>query len=304
VDVKPLPELAAVPLAEQSEVGWLEAAEPLAGGRWLLDQRLGDSASWGFSGPIPHELLVIDDTLRPVWRLRPPPEPLGWRGTHTVADDLSLAALALPAELRLVDRDGGVVARLPYPNEPEAGYAGGCLFTADRRWLWVFAPSAGASGGVLWLVTVADQRVVDRRALPDAYAQVVRFYRHPDGHSVGLVVSAGADTHTEYWARHEDERIVLWSTPGPGQLTGELVMITVGTAEQRSAHLVLSRAPLHPLGWVRYPGLSTLPGDLGPCRDGDWLTMDYGQTPTTVRRWTLARPPRPTTHLGVGGAAT
>jgi len=378
-----------VPLAEQSEVGWLEAAEPLAGGRWLLDQRLGDVASWGLSGPVPHELLVLDDTLRPVWRLRPPPEPLGWRGTHTVADDLSLAALALPGEVRLVDRDGGVVARLPYPGEHEAGSAdftaegnlwvrfpgrhelleittdlevvgrhqvpgmreaGGCLFTADRRWLWVFAPSAGEGGGVLWLVSVADQRVVDRRALPDAYAQVVRFSRHPDGHSVCLAVSGGADTHTEYWARHEDERIVLWSTPGPGQLTaihpggqeyltmhgweeppeltrrrwpdglvlarlplatvassaaflgaghyltGELVMTTVATAEQRSAHLVLSRAPLHPLGWVRYPGQSTLPGDLGPCRDGAWLTMDYGQTPTTVRRWTLARPPRPTTH--------
>jgi hypothetical protein len=198
------------------------------GGRWLLDQRLGDLASWGLSGPIPHELLVIDDTLRPVWRLRPPPEPVGWRGTHTVADDLSLAALALPGEVRLVDRDGGVVARLPYPSEHEAGYAdftaegnlwvrfpgrhelleitadlevvnrhqasgmreaGGCLFTADRRWLWVFAPSAGEGGGVLWLVRVADKRVVDRRALPDAYAQVVRFYRHPDGHSVCLAVS-------------------------------------------------------------------------------------------------------------------
>jgi hypothetical protein len=257
-DVEPLPELAAVPLAEQSEVGWLEAAEPLAGGHWLLDQRLGDLATWGLSAPIPHELLVLDDTLRPVWRLRPPPEPLGWRGTHAVADDLSLAALALPAEVRLVDRDGGVVARLPYPSEHEAGSAGftaagnlwvrfpgrhelleitadlevvnrhqasgmreagGCLFSADRRWLWVFAPSAGAGGGVLWLVRVADMQVVDRRVLPDAYAQVVNFYRHPDGHSVCLAVSAGADTHTEYWARPEEERIALWSTPGPGELT-------------------------------------------------------------------------------------
>jgi hypothetical protein len=76
-------------------------------------------------------------------------------------------------------------------------------------------------------------------------------------------------------------------------LTEELVLTTVRLAGERWAHLVLSRAPLRPLGWVRYSGHRTMPGGLGPCQDGTWLTMDYGQTPTTVQHWTLARLPSP-----------
>jgi hypothetical protein len=381
-----LPEFAAVQLAEQANVGRLLAGQALPGGRWLLNQRLDDLAAWGVPGSIPHELLVVDDALRPVWRLRPPPEPVGWHSTHAMADDLSLAALALPREVRLVAPDGRVVARLPYPTEHQAGFAafttagtlqvrfpgrhellevtadlevvnrhrtsgigeaGGCMFTADRRWLWVCVPEVGELGCALWLVRVAGRRVVDRRLLGLGPAQVVRFHRHPDGHSICLAVSGGADYHEERWARHEDERIVVWPPPGPDELTaihpggqeyltmhgweepeeltrrrwpdglvlarlplaavapsaaslgagqyltGELVLATVGLAGERFAHLLLSRAPLRPLGWVRYPGHSTLPGGLGPCRDGTWLTLNYRQTPTTVRRWTLAEPPTP-----------
>lgn len=386
VDVEALPEFAAVQLADQSDLGWPYAAEPLANGRWRVDHWLDDPATWEFR-PVPGELLVVDDTLRPVWRLRPPPEPLGWRGTHAVADDLSLAALALPREVRLVDPDDQLVTRWPYPAEHERGYAefdpdgtlwvqfpgrdehlqvnadlqvldrhsrpglgeaGGCVFTADGRWLWAYVPHTGEGGAVLWLIEVAGRRLVDRHRL-DFPAQVVAFHRHPDGQSVCVALSAGAEEHAEYWARPQHGGITLWRTPGLGELTaihpsgqecltgpawqgpeeltrrrwpdgavlarlskaavapsggslgagqyltGELLLATVGgLAGGRDGHLLLARASLRPLGWVYYPGYGSLPGTLGPCRDGTWLTLDRGYASNTVRRWTLVDPPAPT----------
>lgn len=380
-----LSEFTAVELGDQSNLGWLDAVERV-GGHWRVDRWLEDPATWEFR-PVAGELVVLDDALRPVWRLRPPPEPLGWQATNAVADDLSLVALALPREVRLLDRDGQGLSCFPYPAEHETGYAefdtegtllvrfpgrdeilevtadlevlgrfsrpglgeaGGCAFTADGRWLWACVPHNGDSGGLLWLIELAGQRLVDRRSL-DFSAQVVRFYRHPDGQSICLAMSAGAEHHAEYWARPEDAGIKLWRTPGPGMLTaihpggleyltspewegpqeltrrrwpdgavlarlpeaavpppggalgagryltGELLLVQVGgLAGEHRAHLLLQRAPLRPLGWVRYPSHGTVPGALGPCRDGTWLTLDWEHAPNTIRRWTLAKPPTAT----------
>jgi hypothetical protein len=154
--------------------GRVRLVRPLTGGRWLVDCVLA-----GRDGPAQRELLVMDQALRPLWRLRPPPEFPYWLGDHAVADDLSLAALCLHRELRLVDHHGGLVARFPYPTEHDRGdarftdngrlavrfagrdehlvlnadgevvhrwvqsalgEAGGCAFTADGRYLWAVVP--------------------------------------------------------------------------------------------------------------------------------------------------------------------
>jgi hypothetical protein len=186
--VKLLDEVAAVRLAELAGLGLIDAVQPLPPDRWLLDHRRADPASGG-ERPTPRELLVVDQALQPVWRLRPPPAPPFWHAWHAVADDLSLAALAQPREVRVVDRDGGTVARFPYPAEhdtgsvgpgpeggsvmvrlpgqdelltvdpagkvtgrlshPGVGEAGGCAFSADRRRLWACVPRIGA-GGKAW----------------------------------------------------------------------------------------------------------------------------------------------------------
>jgi hypothetical protein len=166
-------EFAAVRLAGCPVPGRPRLACPLSGGRWLVDYILeGDQ-------PEQRELLVVDQALQPLWRLRPPPEFPYWLGNHAVADDLSLGALCLHRELRLVDHHGGLVARFPYPTEhnrgdarfTDDGYlavrfagrdenlvlnaegevvhrwvqsalgeAGGCAFTVDGRSLWAVVP--------------------------------------------------------------------------------------------------------------------------------------------------------------------
>jgi hypothetical protein len=353
--VNMLDEFVAEQLAELSGLGMIDAVQPLLHDRWLLDRRL--------QGPTPgmeraafRELLLVDRSLQPVWRLLPPPEPPFWYGGHAVADDLSLAALALPREVRLVDREGGLVALFPYRAErgtgaqavsglPDAGLgeAGGCAFSADGRWLWACVPQVEADQRAwdeLWLIDLANQRIMNRRPL-DFYAQIVSLWRHPDMRTVRVSLGYGLES-AEHWARAVDGRIELWGHPGSDRLGGahpsgseylttpeedgpeelvrrrwpdgtalarlpvvavglpegswtaatyltdELLLATVRQpAENGEKHLLLARAPLRPLGWVRYPGRGTPPGGLGPSGDGAWLTVD--SVHGNVARWTLAR---------------
>jgi hypothetical protein len=166
--------VAAVRLARYRLPGRPRLACPMTGGRWLVDYVLA-----GQGQQEQRELLVVDQSLRPLWRLRPPPEFPFWLGSHAVADDLSLAAMCLHRELRLVDYRGGLIVRFPYPTEHDRGdarftgdgdlavrfpgrdehlalnaegelvdrrlqsplgEAGGCAFTADGRYLWAVVP--------------------------------------------------------------------------------------------------------------------------------------------------------------------
>jgi len=246
-------EFAAVRLAGRSGLGRPDLTQAMAGGRWLLHCRLGDLGAW--EEPAEYELLVVDQALQPVWRLRPPPEPSHWEGTHAVADDLSLVALALPREVRLVDGEGQPVARFPYPTEDDSGYAafsadgrhlevqfpgrdealtldadgrvvargpwsglgeaGGCAFTADGRWLWACVPHKG-KGDELWLIDLATLTVADRRTL-GSESQRVLPYRHPDGQALGLNLWAGYDAVLR-WAQLVDGRIELQPLPEPAVL--------------------------------------------------------------------------------------
>jgi hypothetical protein len=179
-------EFAAVWLSGLAGLGMIDGVQPLAGDRWLLDHRLNHPPGW--EEPTERELLVLDQALRPLWRLRPPPEPSYWRACHAVTDDLSLVALALPREVRLVDTDGELITCFAYPAEHDTGYtafgpqgdylmirfpgrdelltlnpegqvlgrspqhglgeAGGCAFSADGRWLWACVPHKGAGDQV------------------------------------------------------------------------------------------------------------------------------------------------------------
>lgn len=179
-------EVAAVRLAGLAGLGMIDSVQPLEGDRWLVDHRLNRPEVW--EEPTERELLVLDQALQPVWRLRPPPEPSFWRAGHAVADDLSLVALALPHEVRLVNADGELISCFAYPAEQDSGYtafspqgdylmvrfpgryelltldpegqvlgrsphhvlgeAGGCAFSADGHWLWTCVPHMRAGPGV------------------------------------------------------------------------------------------------------------------------------------------------------------
>jgi hypothetical protein len=201
-------EFAAVRLAGRAGLGRPDLTQAMTAGRWLLHRRLGNPDAES----VEHELLVVDQALQPVWRLRPPPVPVHWAGTHAVADDLSLVALALPREVRLVDGDGRPVADFPSPTEGEAG---GCAFTADGRWLWACVPHKG-KGDELWLMDLGTLTVADRRTL-GSDSQLVLPYRHPDGQALGLNLWAGHDAVLR-WAKPADGRIELRPLPEPAVL--------------------------------------------------------------------------------------
>jgi hypothetical protein len=244
-------EFAAVRLAGRTGLGRPDLTQAMTAGRWLLHRRLGNRDAES----VEHELLVVDQALQPVWRLRPPPVPVHWAGTYAVADDLSLVALALPREVRLVHGDGRPVADFPYPTEEDRGYAafsadgrhlelqfpgrdeaptldadgqvvargpwsglgeaGGCAFTADGRWLWACVPHKG-EGDELWLIDLGTLTVADRRTL-GSDSQLVLPYRHPDGQALGLNLWAGHDAVLR-WAKPADGRIELRRLPEPAVL--------------------------------------------------------------------------------------
>src|ERR671918_2723139 len=85
---------------------------PLPGGRWLAhcNQLM--------------ELRVLDEQLETLWRI---PLPSSWVAWHGIADDLSLAALSLRDQVRLVDQTGATVASFPNPSAPmQDDQTGGC----------------------------------------------------------------------------------------------------------------------------------------------------------------------------------
>jgi hypothetical protein len=137
-------EVAAVRLAGLAGLGMIDGIQPLAGDRWRLDHRLNDPQVW--EEPTERELLVLDRALQPVWRLRPPPEPSFWCAGHAVADDLSLVALALPREVRLVDADGQLITGFAYSAEQDSGYT-----------------AFGPQGGYLMVQFPRSRRVADPR---------------------------------------------------------------------------------------------------------------------------------------------
>ncbi|HZC99772.1 MAG TPA: hypothetical protein VFA46_06140 [Actinomycetes bacterium] len=176
---------------------------PLAGQRWLV--QCSDAG----------ELLVVDAQLEPLWRLS---VPAGWRGTHAVADDLSLVALSLRDHVLLLDHSGHQVARFghhPWGNSDSE--LGCCVFAPDGRHLWATVPTWSPeqpllANDELWLIDLTAWAVRDRRKLNVAAAGSTPL-RHPDGHTVGLAIGEGQDGARIRWARPARGKIALRAAP-------------------------------------------------------------------------------------------
>ena len=191
--------------------GEVHLVHPLPGDHWLLHRRVATSGGSGKE----QELVVVNAMLQPVWRLPLPAGVPGWSGGHAVSEDLSVVAVALPQEIRLLNHAGEPVAGLPYRRErgtgrAAQGEAGGCAFGSDGRYLWACVPwlrEHGQQCDEVWLVDVAARQVLDRRPVGSA-SRWLRFHRHPDGRTVALRRASTLEEPT-VWARPVDGRINL-----------------------------------------------------------------------------------------------
>jgi hypothetical protein len=218
----------AVPLGAHATRGDVQRIYPLPSDRWLLDCRVGPPDRFQQER---RELVVVDASLQPVWRLQLPARPPGWSGAHAVSDDLSMAALALPRAVQLLDRAGELIGSFPYPGEQDAessqhdaglGETGGCAFSSDGRHLWACVPCPGADEELrdeLWLIDLPPGQVVDRRQV-GAASRWVRFHRHPDGQTVALRRAYTLEEPT-VWARPLGDRIDL-PVPEPATVLADI----------------------------------------------------------------------------------
>jgi hypothetical protein len=161
------------------------------------------------------ELRVLDERLDTVWRI---PLPSSWVAWHGIADDLSLAALALHDTVRLVDRRGKTVASFSNPSAPSYDdQTGGCVFTADGRHVWAIMPTVRGDRLVdeLWLIDLGDLSVVDRRLL-ETGSSWCRLYRHPDGQAIAISSGYAEKCDPIIWARPDGHGLVTWRAKSRG----------------------------------------------------------------------------------------
>jgi hypothetical protein len=185
-------------LAAESRLSGIISVLPMSDRRWLVQCIL------------PNELVLVDEQLTPIWRVRLPP---GRLGRAAVAEDLSLVALPQAGHLLLLDATGRQLTS--FSNAPSHGpstsFSCGA-FTADGARLWVIVPTGGAAsaataGQELWLIDVATRSVLDRRRLA-VTGDDGQLVRHPDGRTIGLLlwIEGGAAIG---WARADHDRIDL-----------------------------------------------------------------------------------------------
>jgi hypothetical protein len=178
---------------------------PMTGRRWLVQcEEAG-------------ELLVVDQRLRPLWRLQVPAA-AGWGGIHAVAEDLSLVALSLEEHVLLLDGTGQPVAQLSHRPLPPYN-AGCCVFAGDGRHLWATGPHEvperpWEGGDELWLIDLATRSLIARRRL-DTGAAICLPVRHPDGQTIGLFLGEAEGGGSDLvWVRVDRGRISLRHAPG------------------------------------------------------------------------------------------
>jgi hypothetical protein len=155
------------------------------------------------------ELRVLDEQLETLWRI---PLPSSWVAWHGVADDLSLAALSLRDQVRLVDRTGETVVSLSNPSAPwHDDQTGGCVFTADGSHLWAIVPTVRGNRLIdeVWLIDLGDLSVVDRQSM-DTGSSWCRLYRHPDGQTIGISSGYAERCAPIVWGRPDDHGLVTW----------------------------------------------------------------------------------------------
>jgi hypothetical protein len=163
-------------LVVESRLGGIISVLPMSGQRWLVQCIL------------PNELVVVDEQLTPIWRVRLPP---GRLGRAAVAEDLSLVALAQAGHLLLLDATGRQLTSFPNPPPTGPSISFSCgAFTADGARLWAIVATGGAGSSAtadqeLWLIDVATRSVLDRRRLA-VTGDDGQLVRHPDGRTIGL----------------------------------------------------------------------------------------------------------------------
>jgi hypothetical protein len=223
-----LPTLTAVRVA-QWQPAYVAHLRPLPDAHWLAVCNR------------PTELRVLDAQLQTLWRA---PLPSSWTAGHAVADDRSLAALALRDEVRLVDRGGGQLASFPNPAAPwHDDHTGSCALTADGRHLWAVVSTTDGRWlrDELWLIDLASRSLLDRHRMAHG-SDWTRLHRHPDGRTVAIASGYAQDCNPVTWARPELDRLTVWQPEGH-ERDGNVHVAAVHPA--RPEYLTVAIGPSH-----------------------------------------------------------
>lgn len=160
------------------------------------------------------EVVVMDRYFEPIWRFRSP-----WGSVCAVAEDLSLVACSHGREVRLFDGTGGQVARVHLASPGTQRGDASCEFARDGRYLWAHAFIADRDE--LWLIDLAELKIVDHRRL-DTWAGSLVAFHHPDGQTIGLELAKGQDRSAISWACSAAARIQLRHSPGYERVLADL----------------------------------------------------------------------------------
>jgi hypothetical protein len=172
------------------------------------------------------------------------PLPSPWCAGHAVADDRSLAALALRDEVRLVGHTGGQLASFPNPAAPwHDDDTGSCAFTADGRYLWAVVSTVDGRWlrDELWLIDLASRSVLDRHRMAVG-SSWTRLHRHPNGRTVTISSGYAQDCNPITWARPGLDRLMVWQPEGR-ERDGNVRVAAVHPA--RPEYLTVSNGPPH-----------------------------------------------------------